>query len=189
MANFNKAFDFLMSNETYTRKSVVVSHYEDPASGEISNWGVSLKWLKTIDPEATADTVRSLTREAACDLYLVHWWKPYHLDMLDSDNLATKMLDICVNCGPGTGIKLLQQALNEPLENPADHLAVDGIIGPKVIKVAKLDTATKMGEYGLLASLVSLLEAHYRDIVAKNPAQAKNLPTWLARAEKLPESK
>lgn len=186
MADFTKAVEFLLSNETFTRKGVVVSRYENPTTGEISNWGISLKWLKTIDPEATADTVRNLTRGAAVDLYFVHWWKANHLDLLDNDNLAAKMLDICVNCGAGTGIKLLQQALNEPLENPATHLAVDGVIGPKVAAVAKLDTATSMGEYGLLAALVSLLEDHYRNIVEANPVHEADLATWLARAEKLP---
>ncbi len=186
MPNFDKPFEYLMNNETYTRNGQIVSHYENAATGEISNWGVSLRWLKTIDPEATADTVRNLTREAAKDLYFVHWWKASHLETLPNDNLAAKMLDICVNCGAGTGIKMLQKALNEPLENPADHLAVDGIIGPKVAAVVKTDTATQMGEYGLLSALVSLLEDHYRAIAAENAVLAPNLPTWLARAEKLP---
>ena len=186
MPNAQKAIDYVISNETYTRNGQVISHYENPATSEISNFGISLKWLKTIDPEATADTIRNLSREAASDLYLVHWFNANHLDLLNSDNLAAKMLDICVNCGAGTGIKLLQQALNEPLENPADHLAVDGVIGPKVAAVAKLDTATSMGEYGLLAALVSLLEDHYRNIAEANPVHEADLPVWLARAEKLP---
>ena len=187
MADFNKAFEYLMGNETFVRNGVVISHYENPATGEISNWGISLAWLKTIDPEATADTVRNLTRESASDLYEKYWWKANHLDLLDSDNLAAKMLDICVNCGSGTGIKMLQTALNEPMENPAEHLVVDGVIGPKVVAAVKLDTATAIGEYGLLAALVSLLEDHYRAIAAKNPVHEADLPVWLARAEKLPQ--
>ncbi len=187
MSNFQKAVDYLISNETFVKNGQVISHYENTASGEISNFGISLRWLKTIDPEATADTVRNLTREAAEALYEQHWWKANHLDLLTNDNLAAKMLDICVNCGAGTGIKILQAALNEPLENPADHLAVDGIIGPKVAEVARLDTSTSMGEYGLLAALVSLLEDHYRAIAAANPVLAPNLATWLERAEKLPQ--
>lgn len=188
MSNFKKAFEYLMGNECFARKGVVVSHYENPATQEISNFGVSLKWLKTIDPEATADTVRNLTREAASDLYEKYWWGHIHLDMLPNDNVATKMLDICVNCGAETGIKLLQTALNEPLENPATHLAVDGVIGPKVAAVVKTDTATSMGEYGLLAALVSLLEDHYEKIAAENPVHKTDLPVWLARAMKLPVS-
>lgn len=186
MPNEKKAIDYVISNETFVKSGQVISHYENPATGEISSWGISLKWLKTIDPEATADTVRNLTQDAAVDLYYNHWFMANHLDLLTSDKLAAKMLDICVNCGAGTGIKLLQTALNEPLENPAQHLAVDGVIGPKVAEMARLDTATSIGEYGLLAALVSLLEDHYKEIVEKNPARASDLPVWMARAEKLP---
>lgn len=187
MNNFNKAFEYLMSNETMLGKNgQVISHYEDPATGEISNWGASLAWLKTVDPEATADTIRGLTRDAAHDLYEKYWWEKYKLDQLSSDNVAAKMLDICVNCGPVTGIKMLQEALNEPLTDASEHLILDGIIGPKLIAAEAIDTETQSGEYGLLAAIVSLLEDHYQAIVAKNPAQQKNLKTWLTRAERLP---
>lgn len=186
MPNFNLAFEYLMSNETFIKNGVVMSHYENQKTGEISNFGISLKWLKTIDPEATTDTVRNLTRDAAAALYEKYWWEANHLDLLDSDNLAAKMLDICVNCGAGTGIKILQTALNEPLENPATHLAVDGLIGPMVAAAAKRDTCTQIGEYGLLAALVSGLEDHYRKIAADDPIHEADLPVWLARAEKLP---
>lgn len=188
MSNFPKAFDYLISNEVFIKNGQIVSHYENPATQEVSNWGVSLKWLKTIDPEATADTVRNLTKEAAFGLYEQHWWEANHLDMLPNDNIATKMLDMCVNCGAATAIKILQAALNEPLENPADHLAVDGLIGPKVAAVVKTDTATQMGEYGLLSALVSWLEDHYRNVAVANPVHDADLPIWLARAEKLPEA-
>ena len=186
MANFRKAIDYLFSNETFTRNGSIVSHYENPATGEISNWGISLVWLRTVDPEATADTVRNLTREAAEQLYQKYWWEENRICNIPSDDIATKVLDMCVNCGAGTGIKILQDTLNMVL-TPAKWLVPDGVIGPHVIACITEECAGSPEIQMLLTDLSRNLCKHYRDIAAKDPAKhAADLPGWLARAGKLP---
>lgn len=178
MASFEKAMAYVLVNEG--------GHYEDPATGEISNFGISLKWLKTIDPEATAETVRSLTRDAAGDLYKQHWWDLYRVSLIPSDRVATKLFDAMINMGPVTAVRLLQETLNEPLDNPRDHIAVDGAIGPQVARAVKIDTAVKADEDALIAAFAENIAMRYEKIAADNSALQKNLPGWLARAEKLP---
>jgi len=178
MPDFTKAVNYLLNSEG--------GLYESPVTHECSNFGISLKWLETIDPEATADTIRNLSRDAAIDLYYKYWWRDIKLDQIPNDNIATKMLDICVNCGPQTGIKLLQSTLNQPLEPHEEHITCDGLIGPATIAAIQAELTYPNGEFMLLAALVSELEDHYNTIAEAHPELAGNLAGWLARAEKLP---
>ena len=176
--DFTKAVNYLLANEG--------GRYENPATGEISNWGISLQWLKTIDPEDTADTVRTLSRDAAEDLYKKYWLEAPKLNLIPNDNIATKMLDICVNCGAQTGVKLLQNVLNQPLEEHEEHITCDGLIGPATIAAIKTELTFPNGEFSLLAALVSELEDHYRAIAEAKPELQDQLAGWLKRAERLP---
>ena len=178
MTEFEPAVEYVLGNEG--------GHYEDPQTGEISNFGISLKWLKTIDPEATADTVRNLTREAAVDLYKTQWWDKFHVGLIPSQRIATKLFDHCVNMGPVTAVRILQETLNEPAESPVDMIATDGLIGNQVVLAVTHDCGMPSGEQSLLDAFAANIATHYEEIVAKNPAQQKNLKGWLARAEKLP---
>jgi len=74
-------------------------------------------------------------------------------------------------------LKLLQQAVNSFHEgNP---LTVDGGLGPvTVLAVNAVNPAT------LVAAFQQAQEDHYRAIVAANPADAKYLAGWLARARR-----
>jgi hypothetical protein len=48
------------------------------------------------------------------------------------------------------------------------------------------DCGLPSGEQSLLDAFAANIATHYEEIVAKNPAQQKNLNGWLTRAEKLP---
>ena len=178
MANFEKAITYVLANEG--------GHYEDPATNEISNYGVSLAWLKTIDPTATADTIRSLTKDAAIELYRQHWWLRYKMDMIPSDRCATKLFDACVNIGPQTAIKIFQKTLNEPLDESEIGISEDGYIGNQVANAVTRDMGYPTGEDQLLSAFAANLATHYEEIAVKNPVHQKDLPGWLKRAEKLP---
>src|SRR4051794_7381193 len=118
MPEFLKAVSYVLSNEA--------TLLEDASTGEVSKYGISLKWLKGIDPEATAATIRNLTKPAAIDLYRVHFWDKNHLGWIPSQRVATKLLDMMVNFGEITGIRMLQCVLNEPVEDGDEHLDIDG---------------------------------------------------------------
>lgn len=187
MSEFEPAVEYVIGNETYTKADgTVVSHYEDKETGEISNWGISLKWLKTVNPTATADTVRNLSRDGAISVYRIFWWDKYRLGLIPSQCVATKLFDHCVNMGPATAVELLQKTLNEPLEMADSQVDVDGAIGPQVVGAITNEMAMQGGEHDLLLAFAETLSLHYESIVAKNPSQQKNLKGWLERAEKLP---
>lgn len=175
MADFAGAVSFLLANEG--------GHFEDAATGEISNYGISLKWLKTIDPEATAATIRHLTRPAAVELYRKYWWDQFNFGLIPNAAVATKVFDAAVNCGAMTAIRILQETLNEPMES-SEQIATDGHIGAKTAAAVERDIDAD--EYGLLAAFSVNLEDHYRCVAEKNPKLAHYLPAWLERAEKLP---
>ena len=181
-ANYDAAFRFLMSNETYTGKDgSIVSHYEDPATGEISNWGISLKWLQTVMPEATADTVRALTEDQAKVLYQKYWWQQYKIGLIPSSLVASKLFDACVNMGAETAIKILQETLNEPLEEGESQVTVDGCIGPQVVNAVSFECKYTNGEQTLLDAFAANLATHYEQIVENNPVNKNNLDTWMKR--------
>ena len=178
MADFNKAIEYVLANEG--------GHYEDKTSGEVSNFGISLRWLQTVQPKATADDIRGMTKHAAISLYSHYWWTPNKLDLIPSDAVATKLFDAMVNCGAETAIEIFQKTLNEPLMDNEEKVAVDGHIGPQTAKAVAQELTVQNGEKDLLnAFLVNLIE-HYEAIAAARPDLAKNLPGWEARAEKLP---
>lgn len=179
MANFQTAIDYLLINEG--------GRFEDQSTGEITNFGISLRWLQTVEPDATADTVRNLSREAAEALYEKYWWDQYHVGSIPSDPVATKLFDHMVNMGAGTAVRIFQDTLNEPTDNIDQHVAVDGLIGPQVIAAVKEEMGQATGVGPLLDAFAVNLVSHYQDIAAKNPALAKNLKNWEARAEKLPQ--
>lgn len=178
MANFDKAVEYTLADEG--------GHYEDPETCEISNFGISLAWLKTIDPDATAATVRNLSREAAIDLYRTQWWDKFHFAGIPSDRIATKLFDHAVNMGPVTAVKILQRTLNEPAETPEDEIDVDGVIGPQVARAVAHDCILPNGEQALLDAFAVNLSDHYEEIAKADPRHEKDLPGWLNRAEKLP---
>lgn len=178
MSDFSKAMPYVLINEG-------TKLFEDPQTGEISKFGISLKWLKTVQPDATADDVRNMTQTEAEALYKEYWWDALKMSLINSDRVATKTLDMAVNMGAQTGIKLLQQATINlaATENRAvpNGFECDGHLGP--ISASAINASP---EEELLGELVQEATWRYQSIVEKNPAQAKNLPGWLARAAKLP---
>lgn len=176
--DFTKAIEFILANEG--------GRYEDPATGEVSNFGISLKWLKNVWPNADATTIRTMSKDTAMELYRQHWWEHYRLDLIPSQRAATKLFDFMVNAGPQTAIKVFQKTLNEPETDPGLMLAVDGLIGPAVAEATYFECKYPEGEIAFLDSFAAACAEHYEEIAKANPALQKNLKGWLARAEKLP---
>lgn len=180
MADFDKAVAYVLNNEG--------GHYEDPKTGEVSNFGISLKWLKTVQPKATAADIRGLTKHSAMSLYSQYWWMPNCLSLIPSDRVATKLFDAMVNCGAETAVEIFQKTINEPMTEMEEKIAVDGHIGPKTIAAIESELEMQNGEQDLLDAFAINLVEHYEAIAAANPVHKKDLPGWEARAEKLPEA-
>lgn len=121
----------------------------DPADpGGLCRYGISQQAFPDVD-------IKNLTREAARNLYWVHYWKLPKVSKVAaiSPAIGIKLFDLCVNCGQKTAIMMLQRAANVvctgriPAMRAAKWrqvvarvvrgraLVVDGIIGPMTLSV------------------------------------------------------
>lgn len=172
MADFTRAFPYLINNEG-------TKLFEDETTGEISKYGISLKWLLTVNKDATAEDIRTMTMDEARAIYEQHWWSDLNIPLIASDRVATKVMDTCVNCGAVTGVKILQRAICRFMT-----VECDGHIGPKTARaIASCDETVLLGEMCLEQAV------HYGALVDHNPALRKNYNGWLARAAKTPAEK
>ncbi len=140
-------------------------HKDDP--GGITNFGVSLRWLKQLEEEnkremkeiaqtadgnnalnpydftndglVDAEDIRACTHEQAAKLMREHFWAPLHCEKLPLP-LATVLYDSAVNMGPVQAVRILQQSCNVVGSAHLDifeELKVDGICGKKTIALAR----------------------------------------------------
>ena len=167
-----------MSADFDTAVDVVLRHeggwVNDPADpGGATNYGISLRWLKTITPDADESTIRNMHVEYARDLYRRYWWEPNNYSAIVDQNTATKIFDMAVNMGAAQAHRLTQRALLAC----GHHVAVDGFLGPQSMSAINQCATTQ-----LLGKLVAVQSDFYRLIAAQHPSQEKFLPGWLHRA-------
>jgi lysozyme family protein len=110
---------------------------------------------------------------AVAAFYQGEFWNSWFAQ-LTTDDLAKRVFDFGVNAGSGTSVKTLQQAVNAL----GGSLKTDGGWGPMTLAAA--NTADQAA---LVQAFIVARVAHYRAIVAANPAAAVYLKGWLARAE------
>jgi len=140
-------------------------------NGGATNRGISLRFLRSVQPEATDETVRNMTHEEAAGLYLKYFWLPCY-DTMPQD-VSCRVFDMAVVSGPVQAAKCIQRALlacGQPMKD-------DGIIGNKTMAAIR----TTKPEL-LLPALRSEMAAHFRCIVARDPSQHVFLDGWLKRA-------
>ena len=114
MPNFREAVEFVLKNEG--------GYSKDPYDpGGETKFGISKRSYPDLD-------IPSLTMEEAMTIYQTNWWSRYHYTRIESQQLATKILDMSVNMGPKKAHKIVQRALNTILHC---KLKVDGILGDK----------------------------------------------------------
>jgi lysozyme family protein len=164
MADFKKSVTYLLGLEGgYTK-----SKFD---RGGATKYGITEKWLQEIMP---ALNIKDLTLETAREIYHDHFWKPLRLDELQNQTLADEILEMCVNVGRETGVKLVQLALR--FFHP--EIAVDGIIGPRTIGY--------LNGFKYPDALVKLVDweqiRYYIAIVQNDKTQMKNFIGWLNRA-------
>lgn len=102
-------------------------------------------------------------------IYTIQFWNPLSCDRLNYFPLAASLLSFAINDGEGFAAHyLLQRVLG---------VAEDGIIGPATVAAANAEFGTV-----LLQKLQDAQWAHYQATAAANPADAKDLAGWHARA-------
>jgi len=164
-ADFNAAVAVVLKHEG--------GYLEDHQTGEISKFGLTAEFLRSIGLPHDRDSVRNLTQEQAIEIYRVHWWQKYGFERIQDQRVATKFFDLAVNLGPQRATRLLQQAL----VRCGAQLEVDGILGDRTIAAAN-----KAPAECVLNQLRALAAEHYRTLAAKDPKYLPYLKGWLERA-------
>ena len=169
MSDFAPALSFVLDNEDALRKYAIVP---DPGGSAIAGVN-SYDWPAQYD--AIAGLPQADRASAVASFYQMNFWNPINCSGIADQDIANRVMDESVNGGLDTGPKILQRAAN----SCGAMLAVDGEIGPMTLAAVNgIDAAT------LLAAYRAARVAHYQAIAAANPADAKYLAAWVARAEK-----
>lgn len=164
-ADFNAAVAVVLQHEG--------GYLEDHTTGEISKFGLTAEFLRSIGLPHDRDAIRNLTREQAIEIYREHWWAKYGFDGIQNQRVANKMFDLAVNLGQQRATRLLQEALNRC----GARLAVDGLLGERTIAAAN-----EAPVECVLGHLRALAAEHYRNLAAKDPKYLPYLKGWLERA-------
>ena len=154
MASFEGAITFVMNNE-----GGLSNNPNDP--GGETKYGISHASFPLVD-------IQTLTLQQAEDLIKENYWR---FDAVQSQNVATKLLDMSVNLGLGQAVRLLQAALKIP---------VDGEIGP-----VTQATCNGSPELQVITELQTEQQMFYIGLVAKNPTLYPFLRGWIARANRI----
>lgn len=174
MADFNQAIPIILQHEG--------GFANDPNDkGGTTNWGISLRYAKTLgflldidgDGDVDGEDIRRLPKEKAVELYKKNWWDAFGYAWLSNQFVAAKVFDMAVNMGPGAAHALVQKACNAC----GAKLIVDGNLGP-----ISRGVMNSMKPSKLITAIQSQQVAFYEAIVRRDPSQARFRRTWLLRA-------
>jgi lysozyme family protein len=153
LANFDKAFLFLMRNEDASLSGRITVD-----TGGKTRYGISQHAYPNED-------IDNLTLDRAKFLCKHDYWDKCSLDALNGQDVANKILDMVFNMGEGTPGRMVQ-VLAVLL---GAQIAVDGNIGPgtiaeinEVLKIPQADTC-------ILFGLRLLQLYHYAELLHKDP--------------------
>lgn len=174
-----------ISREIVAREGGYVDHPNDP--GGATKHGVSIRYARECgtlfdldkDGDVDKDDIRLITPEMAVAVFLVEFYLEPKINTLPVV-LQASIMDMAVNAGPRTAIRLAQRMFNNLRVNDWDRLTEDGAIGPKTRQALEM-AATRYGNR-LLQLYANERVAHYRSLAANNPRLAVFLRGWENRA-------
>lgn len=142
-----------------------VNNPADP--GGETKYGISKRSYPDLD-------IKNLTREQAIEIYYKDWWCRYRYGEIEDLDVATKVLDLSVNMGPGQAHRLLQQAINLVSD---ENLKVDGILGPLTLAATNRVNPEKLRQ-----TLRFYAAEYYYSLARARPESRVFLLGWLNRA-------
>lgn len=181
MSDFQSAMAFVFQNEGVTEEKTGLVH-EKEDNGGLTNYGLSMAFLKKANPSITEDEVISMTRFEAMDYYQKYFWIKCLCDKIESQRISTYYFDCCVNHGGNQACLLLQRALMAIGEVYNDSIHVDGIIGEQTLSCVHKATTVDGKEDALISALKVERAYLYKKITRLDPTQAVFLVGWLKRA-------
>jgi len=167
MSDFQEAMKFLLPHE---------GGYADSPhdAGGATKYGISLRFLLTINPSATKETIKNMTLTDAYAIYKKYFWDKYNIGAIKSQNIANKIFDMYINMAPKAAGKVVQNAINE---TAIKTVLVDGIMGD-----ATITAINEIKDDVLLPQIKLAAIAHYLAIVDASIAQLPNFRSWIRRA-------
>lgn len=117
-----------------------------------------------------AQDVRNITIQEVQTIYKEKYWTPLRCDELPKP-LDLVVFDSGVNCGIGRAAKWLNTALN---------LSPSSKVTDRTVTMTK-----KTNPLSIAGKVISLREAHYRNIARRNPKLKVFLKGWLNRLNDL----
>lgn len=189
MACWSPLTTLIPSKRFETAVSVILKHEgvlsnnpKDP--GGITNYGISLRWLKSAGLDLNCDgiinamDIELINSREAEQLYYKYWWAPNHYEAINNLDVAIKLFDMAVNMGSGTSTKIAQNAVNSFIEVPIE---TNGQLGAHTI--AAINSLTNEDKGGVLIHKIRVLQInHYQSIVANHPELRGFLNGWLNRS-------
>ena len=165
MADFSKAIKFILAHE---------GGYAETPAGEVVNRGINTDTLVALGYKGTKDElkeiVKNLTVEQTEDIYKKFYWTfkkpslPNALDLVTSQAVAGKILDMTVLSGQRTAIKLVQRAA---------EITQDGYFGQGTLK------AVNAAGDDFIQALIKTWSVSLASIADHNMTKAKADPTLL----------
>jgi len=156
-SDFNIAIQVVLANEG--------GYSFNPADpGGETNFGISKHAYPDYD-------IKNLTKDEAAEIYRHDYWL---YGDLNSQDIATKMLDMSVNMGIHRAVILVQTSLNDI----GEHCVVDGIWG-----LATESTINGSDANVLLPEIRASQSHYYTQLVAQKPELYPFLKGWLRRVQ------
>ena len=156
------------------REGGYVDHKAD--KGGPTKYGIALKTLAAYrGHDVEQGDIRLLSKSEAEDIYEANYFIAPGIDGLP-DMLQPVALDMAVNMGPVTAIKLLQRVIKDLNFS----IIVDGHIGPRTCDFANI--ACKTPNSRVLHHICEKRKEYYRNIVDNDASQSVFLTGWINRA-------
>jgi len=156
-SDFNLAIPIVLANE-----GGYVNNPSDP--GGETNFGISKRAYPLLD-------IKNLTAEQAAELYRHDYWR---FGDLNSQDVATKLLDMSVNMGIKRAVTICQISINDI----GGHCNVDGKWGPGTQSIVNESDANT-----LLPEIRASQSHYYTNLVAQRPELYQFLKSWLRRVQ------
>ncbi len=136
--------------------------------GKTTNFGISLTFLKRINPLANEDMIKNLTKETAAALYKQEFWDKYDFGKIVNQDVANLVMNLAVNVGPNTAIRFIQKGMRAV---NGQILIDDGFLGPVTLTAINITNSVS-----LLVAIKCFADVYYRGL---NSAEFLN--GWLNR--------
>jgi len=173
LPNINQGMDNMYKDKVFARTLKLEGGFVNDSSdkGGATNHGITLNTLKLVNPDATINDIKNLTKEDAISIFDKLYWIDGKVDEMPR-TIQDLVFDGNINHGiPGMS-KVIQRALNDL----GEKIPVDGHIG-----TGTLNAIHRIPEDILRTAIIKRRESLYSTIIKNDPSQSKFKKGWMMR--------